>query len=386
MTTRKTYTAEFKRQAIELAAREDVGPIRAARDLGISTSVLYRWRVQAQKAGTAAFPGQGRVTLTPQEQEIQRLRKENEILRQEREILKKGSSLLCQRKSLRFAFIAAHLKEFRLDIVCRVLHVTPSGFRNWRRRLASTRKIQDERLKLLIEDIYEQHKGRSGAPRIQAELAAKGHHHSVRRIARLMRDLGLYGKTRRKFVKTTDSKHVLPVAPNLLDRNFTPETPNSTWASDITYIPTKEGWLYLAVTMDLFARTIVGWSMDSTMATELPLIALNMAVSRRNPPAGLIHHSDRGSQYASQMFQTALRKHEMRCSMSRKGDCWDNAVVESFFETIKRELVDGCVYRSHEEAKKAIFEYMEVYYNRKRRHSSLGYLTPLEAECQATAA
>ena len=285
-----------------------------------------------------------------------------------------------------YPFIAAHLGEFRLDIMCRVLRVTPSGFRSWRRRPLSTRKTEDEHLKLLIEDIHHQHKGRYGAPRIQAELATRGHHHSVRRIARLMRDLGLYGKTRRKFVKTTDSKHVLPVAPNLLDRNFTPETPNSTWASDITYIPTKEGWLYLAVTMDLFARTIVGWSMDSTMTAELPLGALHMAVSRRNPPAGLIHHSDRGSQYASQMFQTALRENNMLCSMSRKGDCWDNAVVESFFETIKRELVDGCVYRSHEEAGKAIFEYMEVYYNRKRRHSSLGYLTPMEAECQATAA
>lgn len=270
--------------------------------------------------------------------------------------------------------------------MCQVLQVTPSGFRNWRRRPLSPRKTEDERLKLLIEDIYHQHKGRYGAPRIQAELAVRGHHHSVRRIARLMRDLGLYGKTRRKFVKTTDSKHVLPVAPNLLDRNFTPETPNSIWASDITYIPTKEGWLYLAVTMDLFARAIVGWSMDSSMTTELPLSALNMAISRRNPPAGLIHHSDRGSQYASQIFQTALLENEMLCSMSRKGDCWDNAVIESFFETLKRELVDGCVYRSHEEAKKAIFEYMEVYYNRKRRHSSLEYLTPLEAECQATAA
>uniref|UniRef100_UPI00403F5697 IS3 family transposase n=1 Tax=Deinococcus sp. VB142 TaxID=3112952 RepID=UPI00403F5697 len=386
MTTRKTYTAEFKRQAIDLAAREDVGPIRAARDLGISTSVLYRWRLQAQKAGQAAFPGQGRSTLTPQEQEIQRLRKEVEILRQEREILKKGSGLLCQRKSLRFAFIAAHLNVFRLDIMCRVLQVTPSGFRNWRRRPCSTRNIEDEHLKLLIEDIHGQHKGRYGAPRIQIELAEQGHHHSVRRIARLMRDLGLYGKTRRKFVKTTDSKHALPVAPNLLDRNFTPEAPNAVWASDITYIPTKEGWLYLAVTMDLFARTIVGWSMDCTITAELPLSALNMAVSRRNPPAGVIHHSDRGSQYASQVFQSALRENEMLCSMSRKGDCWDNAVVESFFETLKRELVDGCVYRSHEEARNAIFEYVEVYYNRKRRHSSLGYLTPLEAECQATAA
>ena len=157
------------------------------------------------------------------------------------------------------------------------------------------RKTEDERLKLLIENIHGQHKRRYGAPRIQIELVEQGHHHSVRRIARLMRDLGLYGKTRRKFFKTTDSKHALPVAPNLLDRNFTPESLNAVWASDITYIPTKGDWLYLAVTMDLFARKIVGWSMAHTMTAELPLGALNMAVSRRIPPAGLIHHSDRGS-------------------------------------------------------------------------------------------
>lgn len=174
---------------------------------------------------------------------------------------------------------------------------------------------------MLIEDIYNKHKGRYGAPRIQAELAAHGRQHSVRRVARLMRDLGLYGKTRRKFVKTTDSKHALPVAPNRLNRNFTPETPNAVWAGDITFIPTKEGWLYLAITMDLFARTIIGWSMSSTMTAELPLAALNMAVSRRSPPAAVIFHSDRGSQYASHAFQDALKENAMLCSMSRKGDC-----------------------------------------------------------------
>lgn len=230
--------------------------------------------------------------------------------------------------------------------MCRVLQVTPSGFRTWRRRPFSTRKTEDGHLQLLIEEIFDEHQGRYGAPRIQKQLAADGHHHSVRRIARLMRDLGLHGKTRRKFVKTTDSKHALPIAPNLLERNFSPETPNSVWAGDITYIPTKEGWLYLAITMDLFARTIIGWSMSSTMTAELPLSALSMAVRRRNPPAGVVFHSDRGSQYASHAFQSALKEHSMLSSMSRKGDCYDNAVVESFFETLKRELVDGCVYRS----------------------------------------
>ena len=270
--------------------------------------------------------------------------------------------------------------------MCRVLEVTVSGFQSWRRRPLSLQRLEDEELKNTIQSIYDDHKGRYGAPRIQAELAATGRRHSTKRIARLMGDLGLYGKTRRRFVKTTVSDNTRPAAENTLARNFTPEAPDKVWSSDITYIPTKEGWLYLAVTMDLYARSIVGWAMESTMPAGLPLAALEMGVKRRCPPPELLHHSDRGSQYTSSLFQAALEKNQMLCSMSRKGECWDNAVVESFFETLKRELIEGVVYHTREEAKLAIFEYVEVYYNRKRRHSTLGYLTPWEAERQAKAA
>lgn len=270
--------------------------------------------------------------------------------------------------------------------MCRVLQVTESGFYSWRRRPPSIRKAQDQELKEAVQDIYAQHHGRYGAPRIQAELMASGRRHSQKRVARLMKELGLRGRTRRRFVKTTIPVRDRPAAQNLLGRAFQPEKPDLVWASDITYIPTREGWLYLAVTMDLYARSIVGWAMNRTMTAELPFSALNMAVQRRRPAAGLLHHSDQGSQYTSGLFQAALGEHGFMCSMNGVGACWDNAVVESFFETIKRELVEGVVYHTREEASRAIFEYVEVYYNRKRRHSTLGYLTPVEAERQATAA
>lgn len=270
--------------------------------------------------------------------------------------------------------------------MCRVLQVTESGFYSWRRRPPSIRKAQDQELKEAVQDIYAQHHGRYGAPRIQAELMASGRRHSQKRVARLMKELGLRGRTRRRFVKTTIPVRDRPIAQNLLGRAFQPEKPDLVWASDITYIPTREGWLYLAVTMDLYARSIVGWAMNRTMTAELPFSALNMAVQRRRPAAGLLHHSDQGSQYTSGLFQAALGEYGFMCSMNGVGACWDNAVVESFFETIKRELVEGVVYHTREEARRAIFEYVEVYYNRKRRHSTLGYLTPAEAERQATAA
>lgn len=201
-----------------------------------------------------------------------------------------------------------------------------------------------------------------------------------------MQKAGLRGKTRRRLIKTTvrDNSHV--VHKNLLDRAFNPEKPNEVWASDITYIPTKQGFLYLAVTLDLYARMVVGWAMSSNINSELTLSALQMAISQRNPPTKLLHHSDQGSQYTSTTLQDALAQQGIICSMSKIGQCWDNAVVESFFETLKRELIGEKVFDTHDEARQAIFEFIEIYYNRKRLHSSLGYLTPLEAERQALVA
>jgi putative transposase len=202
----------------------------------------------------------------------------------------------------------------------------------------------------------------------------------VNRIARLMRKDGLYAKTKRKFRVTTDSSHKQPVAANILNREFNPARPNQTWVSDITYIWTAEGWLYLAIVMDLFSRNIVGWSMSERMTRQLAMDALTLATKRRNPARGLLHHSDRGSQYASEDYQALLHKFGMVCSMSRAGNCWDNAPAESFFSSLKRELVFHNNYQSRAQARQSIFDYIERFYNRRRIHSSIGYLTPSEYE------
>jgi transposase InsO family protein len=201
-----------------------------------------------------------------------------------------------------------------------------------------------------------------------------------------MRQLGIKAKTKRRFKATTDSKHNLPVAPNLLDRNFEAAGPNKIWAADITYIPTREGWLYLAVCIDLYSRMVVGWSMDSRITKQLVVDAFNMAARNRPGARGLVHHSDRGSQYASQEFQNILQSYNMLCSMSRKGNCYDNAVVESFFHSLKTEWVHHYRYKTRQEAKASIFEYVEIFYNRQRRHSHLNYLSPADYEHWALAA
>jgi len=201
-----------------------------------------------------------------------------------------------------------------------------------------------------------------------------------------MRRCDLHAKAKRQFVRTTDSEHTLAVCPNLLNREFDVPQPNTVFASDLTYIPTREGWLYLAVTLDLYSRVVVGYAMDAQMPAALPLSALQMAVAARRPPPGLVHHNDRGSQYASRVFQAELERIGARGSMSRKGDCWDNAVLESFFSSLKRELLEGQVFESRAVAREMIFEHLGVFYNRQRRHSTLGYLTPWEFERQARAA
>jgi transposase InsO family protein len=239
---------------------------------------------------------------------------------------------------------------------------------------------------MLSREILEAHKKSRrtyGSPRVHHELRANGIAVGEKRVARLMREGGIRGKQRRKFQVTTDSSHTHPIPPNILNRRFSPEStegPNRVWVSDITYVWTNEGWLYLAAILDLCSRFVVGWSMWQTMERSLTLSALQMALARRRPLPGVLHHSDRGAQYASADYRLMLQQHEMECSMSRKGDCWDNAVAESFFATIKRELIDGSHWQTREEARAAIFEYIEVWYNRERRHSSLGYVSPTEYE------
>lgn len=270
--------------------------------------------------------------------------------------------------------------------MCRVLRVSTSGFYSWLNRDECDRSVREKALLERIVDIHRESGSTYGVRRIQGELVRKGFRCSRSQVARVMRAYSVSAKPKRSFVVTTDSKHNLPVGPNLLDRQFISAGPNLVWASDITYIRTLEGWLYLSVVIDLHSRMVVGWSMSERLSAPLVLDALSMAISRRDPAAGLIHHSDRGSQYAGGEYQRMLASAGMICSMSRRGDCYDNAVAESFFGTLKTERVYRQQYHTREEARRDIFRYIEVFYNRCRLHSTLGYLSPAQFEQQAATA
>ena len=279
-----------------------------------------------------------------------------------------------------FRFIAQNEGAMPVSWMCATLGVSESGYHAWAARRPSALHERRGGLVAAIQVIHAEVKGRYGSPRMTAELNARGHGCSENTVARLMKRHGIRAKSRRRFVRTTDSRHGLPVFDNVLGREFEPEGPNAAWSADITYIPTADGWLYLAVVEDLFSRMIVGWSMGGSMTSRLVVDALDMALVRRRPGAGLLAHSDRGSQYASEHYQGVLAREGITCSMSRVAQCWDNAPVESFFATLKRELVHDERYTTRDEAKASIFEYVEAFYNRVRRHSSLGYVSPAEYE------
>jgi putative transposase len=272
--------------------------------------------------------------------------------------------------------VSAEKANFEVRVMCRVLGLAPSAYYDWERHQRSKRALRDDELLERIGRIFARFRGRYGAPRVRRELSAEGQSVSRKRVARLMRQAGLRAKGRRKYKATTDSTHSLPVAPNLLARDFHADRPDAVWVSDITYIWTRQGWMYLAVIIDLYSRRVVGWSLAERMTASLVCDALDAAVSRRRPNAGLTFHSDRGSQYASAVFRRRLWRHQMRQSMSRRANCWDNAVAESFFATLKKELVRDYTFDSREQARAELFEYIEVFYNRQRAHSLLGYETP----------
>jgi putative transposase len=281
---------------------------------------------------------------------------------------------------MRYQFIDDHRQEFPTRLMCRVLEVSTGGYYQWRRRPPGARQERREALVAEIKVIHQEVKARYGSPRIHAELVARGHTCCENTVAKLMSEAGVAAKTRRKFRCTTDSNHDHPVAENVVDRQFEPEAPNRVWTADITYIPTREGWLYLAAVEDLYSRQVVGWSMSERIDSRLVVDALEMAVSRRLPGEDLVAHSDRGSQYASEHYRRLLSGHGITCSMSRRANCWDNAPMESFFASLKKELVHDEDYATKAEARSSIFEYIEVFYNRVRRHSSLGYRSPVEYE------
>ena len=283
---------------------------------------------------------------------------------------------------MKFRFIKEHLADaYPLEVACEVLEVSRSGYYAWRDRPTSARARRREELAEKVKAVHEHNRGVYGSPRVFRALKAGGESVCENTVAKVMRERQIRAKSKKKFLpRTTDSRHEQPLAPNVLGRQFEAQLPDRKWAVDITYVPTEEGWLYLAGVIDLCSRKVVGWAMADHLRTELVSDALSMALARRRPGAGLLHHSDRGVQYASEDYRHLLRSHGIECSMSGRGDCWDNAVMESFWGTLKTELVNHEHYQTREQARASIFEYVEVFYNRQRLHSSLGHLSPEQFE------
>ena len=283
---------------------------------------------------------------------------------------------------MKYAFIQAHSKQYKISRLCQALEVSPSGYYDWRDRPESTRARQNRQLLIKIRLFHQASREIYGSPRIHEDLVEAGERVSVTRVARLMTQHGIQSKMAKKFVITTDSKNTLQPAPDRLKRQFSVEAPDQAWVSDTTFIPTRQGWLFLAVVVELYSRQILGWAMGERNNAQLVQDALTMAVWRRGKVESVIVHSDQGSTYASADYQRLLKDNSLLCSMSRKGECLDNAVAESFIGTLKTELVDHEDYRTKEEAKKSLFEYIEIFYNRRRRHSYLGYISPAEYEAR----
>ncbi len=283
---------------------------------------------------------------------------------------------------MKYRFIDQQKDTHPVTLLCQALGVSPQAYYQCHKRERCPRSRSNEALLEQIRSVHQQSRRTYGSPRVHQELRAQGIQCSRKRVARLMRTHGVRARTVRGFRATTDSAHGLPVAPNSLDRRFTVTSPNRSWVTDITYVPTQEGWLYLAVVLDLFSRRVVGWAMSERMTAQLVTSALSMAVRQRRPRAGLLVHSDRGSQYASEFYQRCLAAGQFVCSMSRRGNCWDNSVAESFFHTLKGELIHHVEYQTRAQARTEIFEFIEVFYNRTRRHSTLNYQPPLLYERQ----
>jgi transposase InsO family protein len=281
---------------------------------------------------------------------------------------------------MRFRFIDAEKAHYPIRLLCRCLAVSRSGYYAWRKRAPSARAQEDARLRVEIAASHSASRRTYGSPRILRDLREDGHSVSRKRVARLMRELGIEGRRKRRFRATTDSRHRFPVASNVLMRDFDVDAPNTAWVTDITYLATLEGWLYLAVILDLFSRRVVGYAMSEQIDRALVLEALGKALKQRPGACDLIHHSDRGSQYASHDYRDALDQAGITCSMSRRGDCWDNAVAESFFATLKMELLYELPLQTRSATRTAVVDYIETFYNVRRRHSSLDYQSPVEFE------
>ncbi|MPW23707.1 MULTISPECIES: IS3 family transposase [Paraburkholderia] len=373
------YTLEFKLEAVRLVkAGQSIAAVAATLD--VPTQSISNW-VKAEHEGKLG--GAGTKPVSPEQMELSRLRAEVARLKMERDILKKALRVLREGVDVKYAFIERNRRHWPISVLCEVLDVSPSGYHQRRQRTAQDKpgrsRVSDDALLAHIKAIHSQVKGEYGWPRMWKELLARGVRVGKERVRKLMAQHGIRARHKRKYIATTNSNHGLPVAPNLLERNFTATAPNQVWTSDITYVATAEGWLYLAVIIDLFSRQVVGWSMQPHMKAELVTDALRMAWFRRHPEADVIVHSDRGSQYCSGLFQDTLKAYGMRSSMSRRGDCWDNAPTESLWGSLKVARLHGRHFPTKRAAMDEVVDWLN-FYNAHRLHSTLNYVSPMTFE------
>ncbi|WP_123295867.1 IS3 family transposase [Comamonas sp. BIGb0124] len=374
---RRTFSREFKLEAVKLVTERGVTVAQAAKDLDLHENVLRKWVREQRAAPQDAFPGQGKQTA--QDQEIAQLRKEVAKLKMERDILKKAGGLLREGVDMRFGFMAKHRGAWPVNVMCEALGVSRGGFYAWLSRPRSRRSLDDEVLGKHVQQSFVRSDRTYGARRVWRDVLEQGQACGLHRIERLMREQALRARPRRRGLPK-DKGERSAVAENVLNRQFQADAPNQKWVADFTYIWTAEGWLYVAAVLDLYSRRIVGWSMQDGMTSQLVVDALMMAVWRRGKPVALLHHSDQGSQYTSVQFQQLLREQGITCSMSRAGEVWDNSAMESFFSSMKTERTARKVYRSREQARADVFDYIERFYNPTRRHSTLGYISPVQFE------
>ncbi|WP_239479487.1 IS3 family transposase [Lichenicola cladoniae] len=374
---RRQFSREFKLEAVRLVKERGVSVVQVSRDLDVGENILRRWIKELTADPGQAFPGHGQVK--PEQQEIDRLRREVAKLKAERDILKKAGGLLREGVVVKFGFIAKHRGIWPVRWLCEALDVSRSGFHAWLSRSPSARARGDEVLGAQIKASFVGSDRTYGARRVWHDVLAEGAACGLHRVERLMREHALRARPRRRGLPSDKgTRH--EAADNVLDRQFDATTPNQKWIADFTYLWTAEGWLYVAAVIDLFSRRVVGWSMSATMTAQLVADALMMAIWRRGKPNALLHHSDQGSQYSSEQFQKLLVDHGVTCSMSRSGNVWDNAAMESFFSSLKTERTARKVYRTRDQARADVFDYIERFYNPRRRHSTIGYLSPMEFE------
>ncbi len=379
---RKRYGREFKLEAVRLVKERGVSVAQASRDLGVHANVLREWVRAFAADPEQAFPGRGQ--MKSDQLEVERLRREVQKLKAERDILKKAAAYFAKEFDMKFGFIAKHRGIWPVLWMCEALGVSRGGFYAWVTRPRSRRSRADEELGAKVRASFLGSDRTYGARRVWKDLAAEGVFSGLHRIERLMRSQALKARPRRRRLPPDlGERQASAVAPNVLDRTFEAAAPNRKWIADFTYVWTAEGWLYVAAVIDLFSRRVVGWSMSAAMTAQLVTDALVMAIWRRGKPDALLHHSDRGSQYTSEQFQRLMADNGVVCSMSRSGNVWDNAAMESFFSSLKTERTARKMYRTRDAAKVDVFDYIERFYNPKRRHSTIGYMSPMEFERQA---